>query len=241
MARTGAPDPTPLDAWLRGSTRLGSKEEPDFRWLLGALVTQLVALMLVRSEVLAEVVLSVSLATVGLATIPLLPPRVGIRIVHLVFCAVSVAFVWMRPETSGLLAYALGRLAMVLFVLTVATWTVWHLARARRVTTETLLGAVSGYLLLGLAFGTVFAVIEHAAPGSLRVGVAEMGIADVGDLLYFSFVTLTTVGYGDVTPVGGAAHLVAIFEAIMGQFYIAAIVARLISLQISGTRNTPTA
>jgi voltage-gated potassium channel len=232
MARTGSHSPHGSSAWLRGAARLGSREEPEFHWLLIALVTQLVALMLVRSGLLADIVLSASVATVGLATLPLLP-RGSVRTIQLILCAVSVLFVWMSPQSSGLIAYSLGRLAVVLFILTVAWWTVWHLARAQRVTAETLLGAVSGYLLLGLAFATLFGILERVTPGSLQGHSASVDLAQFSDLLYFSFVTLTTVGYGDITPARDGAQLLAIGEAIVGQFYIAAVVARLISLHVS--------
>jgi len=233
MARPGHSTPERWRGWLRGAARLGSSDEPVFHWLLVALVAQLVALMLVRSDVLTQLLMTISVAIVGLATMPLLPPHGPTRPAQLILCAISVGSVWMSPQSSSVLAYTVGRFAMVLFVVSVAIWTVWHLARAQRVTAETLLGAVSGYLLLGVAFATLFSIIERTAPGSLRAGVVGTDMTDFGNLLYFSFVSLTTVGYGDITPVASAAHLLAIFEAVVGQFYIAAVVARLISLHVS--------
>ena len=241
MARSGEPTPPGAGGWLRGAARLGSQDEPEFGWLLAALVAQLTALTLVRSELLTELVMSVSLVAVGLATIPLLPASGVARRLQFVLCGVSVVFVWMSPQSGGTVLYTVGRSAVVLFVVTVAMWTVWHLSRARRVTARTLLGAVSGYLLLGIAFGSLFAIAERTVPGSLQSSVAGTDLEEIGHLLYYSFVTLTTVGYGDVTPVGDGARLLAILESVLGQFYIAAVVARLISLHVSpaGQDSTP--
>jgi hypothetical protein len=143
-------------------------------------------------------------------------------------------FVWLAPTAEGRVIYAVGRLSVVAFFVSVAAWTVWHLALAQRVTARTLLGAVSGYLLVGIAFAVSYAMLEVVAPGALRLGEARSS-----DLVYFSFITLATVGYGDITPVSAAARMLAVAEAVIGQFYVAAVVARLISLFVAPPQRPP--
>jgi hypothetical protein len=97
---------------------------------------------------------------------------------------------------------------------------------AGRVDAERICAALCVYLLAGIAFGGFFAALEAAAPGSLA-GPAPMAHDDA---LYFSFVTLATLGYGDITPATPAARALAVLEAVFGQLYLAVLIARLVSL-----------
>ena len=92
-------------------------------------------------------------------------------------------------------------------------------------------GAIVLYLLLGLIWAVAYNAIERNAPGSFTGQAAEA--SGLADWVYFSFVTLTTVGYGDVAPVAQGARSLAILEALVGQLYPAVIIARLVSLQVS--------
>ena len=98
-----------------------------------------------------------------------------------------------------------------------------------RVISDRLFGAVVVYLLLGLIWGVMYAVIGTHSPDAFAGHPgASVGLAD---WMYFSFVTLTTVGYGDITPVTTGARSLAMLEALVGQLYPAVIIARLVSLQ----------
>ena len=106
------------------------------------------------------------------------------------------------------------------------------------VTTETLYGAVTAYLLLGLTWGLAYALVERLYPGSFRSPVDTDGLAGPV-LMFFSFITLTSVGYGDIVPLGGHARSLAILEAITGQMYLAVFIARLVGIQGRGGSSTP--
>jgi hypothetical protein len=94
---------------------------------------------------------------------------------------------------------------------------------------DRILGAIVLYLLIGLACALVYAYIDRIVPGAFSKRASDG--AAIGDWVYFSFVTLTTVGFGDVTPVARAARAIAIGEALVGQLYPAIVIARLISLR----------
>jgi hypothetical protein len=102
---------------------------------------------------------------------------------------------------------------------------------AGRVDAERICAALSVYLLVGIAFGGIFATLEAVAPGSLR-GPEPIRLEGA---LYFSFVTLATLGYGDVVPASAVARPLAMLEAVFGQLYLVVLVARLVSLY-SGRR-----
>ena len=102
---------------------------------------------------------------------------------------------------------------------------------ARTVMTDVLLSATSLYLVIGSGFAAVLAFIEWCAPGSF---VASSGAAiDWQQMVYFSYVTLTTLGYGDITPVGFYAQSFVTFEAIGGTPYTVILLSRLVGLHAS--------
>jgi voltage-gated potassium channel len=106
------------------------------------------------------------------------------------------------------------------------------------VSADSVYGALCSYLLIGLAFGHVYCVLELLAPGSFLGNEAFKTQVQSEEwrrfqLTYFSFMTLTTVGYGDITPASDAAKGLAMVEAVAGQFYIAVLVAELIGKRVS--------
>jgi hypothetical protein len=108
---------------------------------------------------------------------------------------------------------------------------------AGAVTTHKILGAIAAYILLALTWAGAYAAIASGIPDSFR-GLADTQRVD-GDLLYYSLVTLTTVGYGDITPVHGAARSLAVMEALVGQLYPAVLIARLLTLVDLGASDGP--
>ncbi len=98
--------------------------------------------------------------------------------------------------------------------------------KAHKVTRDSFCGAICAYFMIAIFFNTIYGIIEYFAPGSF----AQMSIEndnETQDLLYFSFMTLTTVGYGDIVPVGKHAKSFVIIEGITGVFYIGILVSHL--------------
>jgi hypothetical protein len=91
-------------------------------------------------------------------------------------------------------------------------------------------GAIVLYLLLGVMWAFAYAMLNVLLPNAFTDGAGKTPA--LTEWIYFSFVTLTTVGYGDITPVARAARSLAMLEALVGQLYPAIIIARLVSLQI---------
>lgn len=92
----------------------------------------------------------------------------------------------------------------------------------RVVTVDLIYCAISIYLLIGMGWAGVYTILESISPGSFS------GTPESGDLLYFSFITLTTVGYGDVLPLSALGKRLAIVEGAMGSIYMAVIVAMIV-------------
>jgi hypothetical protein len=134
------------------------------------------------------------------------------------------------PWAAAVFFHGAGAVFQV-FVIVVVLRTVY---RERDITIDAIFAALCGYLLIGTTFAHLYCALEAAAPGSFKgdqffTSPGRVHIA----LTYFSYVTLATVGYGDILPAGKLARSLAVIEAILGQFYIAVLVADLIGKRLS--------
>lgn len=115
-------------------------------------------------------------------------------------------------------------------------------AQTRRVELDTVVGGICVYLMIGLSFATVYRLLIDLDPGAFMLGDRPLSelCADASALpsrlLYFSFVTLTTTGFGDIIPETEIAQMVTAGEALTGQLYVAVFVARLMGLHIEAGR-----
>ncbi|MFM0339213.1 potassium channel family protein [Paraburkholderia fungorum] len=137
---------------------------------------------------------------------------------------------WLLPldRIPGLLdvtaLLSLGILAMVVGIKVFSTG---------RATFDRILGAVALYILMGVVWAEACQLVNSHIPASYA-GIAHGSAQnDRATWIYFSFVTLTTVGYGDITPVTHIARSLAILEALIGQLYPAIVLARLVSLHVA--------
>ena len=97
---------------------------------------------------------------------------------------------------------------------------------SKEVTSSVVFGAFTGYFIIGALFFFIFALLDVIYPDTVSVDMSIPGSAD--QIFYFSFVTLTTIGYGDILPTSVLGQKIAILEALFGQFYIAAIMATIV-------------
>jgi hypothetical protein len=107
-----------------------------------------------------------------------------------------------------------------------------HIFKQEEIALETIYGAIVVYILLGIMWVFLYNVTEFLHPDSFVFSQALAGNPRKA-LYYYSFVTLTTLGYGDITPISGPAKSLAMLEAIVGQMYIAVLIARLVGTHIS--------
>ena len=118
------------------------------------------------------------------------------------------------------------------------TWVVAHAVYAPgRITFHRLQGAVVLYLNIATIFASAFSLIWELSPGAFANLVAPAGgPEEFATMLYFSLTTLTTTGYGDIVPVDPFARSLANLESVLGQFYLAITVARLVTLELEDRR-----
>jgi hypothetical protein len=186
-------------------------------------------------------ILSVIAAIVLLAGTYAVSRRRSFLIVALSLSTVSISMTLWLAAAPGhwLIIISHGSLAIVIIFFVVAVLS--YVLGSERVTWDKIYAAVCAYLLLGYAWTFAYSLIEEVQPGSFISTASPIPTDIVGrvmNLRYFSFVTLATVGYGDIVPHTQLARTVALLEAMLGQFYLVALVGRLVGLHIvhSGER-----
>jgi Ion channel len=144
-----------------------------------------------------------------------------------------IVSIFFTGRYSGSSANALfshiGLLISGLFLFLTLGVIIRQLAKYETVTGETMLGAINIYILFGVTSAYVFTTIGSFSVSPFFVGVPH---ATNGDYLFFSFTTLTTLGYGNLIPATGFGRTCAIIEALVGQVYLVIVVARLVALWV---------
>ena len=163
-----------------------------------------------------------------------------LQIGFVLFIALTIIVHWVRTAfgTTGLAGWdaLLSMVSLCAFTIVV----LWQVNQTGPVTGHRVRGAVAGYLLLGFSCAYAYALIDFLIPGAFQMQAADLqsGKAHSEAFLYFSIVTLTTLGYGDITAVHPVARSVVMAEALLGQLYPAILIARLVTLQMETRKNT---
>ncbi len=148
----------------------------------------------------------------------------------------GIILTWLRyfnPTSKSL--HTWGDLVALIYFILLTLVVMRHVFQEGPVTAERVRGAMAAYILVGFTWAILYHLIELRMPGSFRLpetNAAEIYALRQSDFTYYSFITMTTVGYGDITPVNPLARMFAVLEALIGQLYPATLLARLVSLQI---------
>lgn len=145
------------------------------------------------------------------------------------FAVVGVVLSTLRPFVELPAIDIAANAALLVFLAVVVVMIVSFVLRARAVDLGIVLGAVCAYLILAVMWGVAYELLHDLAPTAFSIPAAaqERGATP---LMYFSFVTITTLGYGDITPVSGSARMLSLLEAVIGQLFLVVLVARLVGL-----------
>jgi len=242
-----APSPPSREARERLHRRAWRQTEAArFSILLVSLLCSIAALLLVEPVARSRVLVHASIS---------LPPLVGLWVAsrNAALIAASAAAVALATglgvvghdldDPTWILLAIGARVAMMLLVM---AWVVREVGRERFVSQDTLLAGIAIYVSLGFVFALLSLMVAIVEPGSYASTTSAVALRQPGQhalqvfptILYFSFCTLTTVGYGDIAPVGEGVRMLAMIEAVVGQLFPAIFIARLVGLHIAqrGTR-----
>jgi voltage-gated potassium channel len=131
--------------------------------------------------------------------------------------------------------YFIATVILTIIFMTLCTISIlYDVIRRAKVTLETLRGVICAYFMFAFVFAYLYYLIEYIVPGSFHLLERDTSFVtysrDLAQMMYFSFVTLLTIGFGDITPLKDVAQTAVVIEGIIGQFYVAILVARIVSV-----------
>ena len=182
-----------------------------------------------------DLIISGLLSLVLLAGVLAVASRGRMLTVALLLAIPAVAGRWINHFQPHLVPPAIFLVAGIGLVAFVVVNLLRFVLRAPSVDVEVLCASISAYLMLGLIWTMAYWLVEQLTPGAFAFNTTT-GTKETMEgfnAFYFSFITLSTVGYGDITPVSKVARMLAAMEAMTGLFYVAVLIARLVSLYSS--------
>ena len=154
------------------------------------------------------------------------------------FGASALLLIWINKIVNYDIIKIISFIVLVCFFIYITLNMITHIAQRRKVTAVTILNAINSYLLMGLIGSFLFAmteIVHHYILGysTRAIQFATGSGSDFHDFIYFSFVTMTTLGYGDIIPISSLAKSITILVSISGQLYLAILVAMLVGKLLS--------
>jgi len=201
--------------------------------LLGSLVVLIFVIppLRVRTEATASLLVQIFFTLVFVSGLSATTPG---RAAGTVILAGAIALFWLdyfNPR-AGLGVWTVFARLVAVSLLTALV--IRQVFREGPITLQRIQGAVAVYLLLGVVWAGIYELIGGIWPGAFRFSEAPRSRSELSaSLAYYSFVTLTTMGYGDITPLHPAARSAAILEALTGQLFPAILIARLVAMELA--------
>lgn len=152
--------------------------------------------------------------------------HVGVLVAVSIVGLIAATIAGPRGQSERGVMFGLSGVLAVAGAIIVARGVIGGIQVERRVTLHSVMGALTVYLLAGLVFAFVYGMIEEIAGAPV---LNHLGAEKHPEEVYFSFVTLATLGYGDIVPVAPTARMTAVLEALFGQLYLVTIVAVIVS------------
>jgi hypothetical protein len=200
--------------------------------LLGALVLFLVSAPFVEELEGGALILSVLFSLVLLAAVVAVANRKRTFAIALVLAVPAITARWLNHFQPNLVHPSVFLVCSLLLMAFVIGHLLHFILHAPVVTMEVLCASIAAYLMLGFVWTVAYWFVDQVTPGGAFSFNTQRGEHSMNGFtgFYFSFITLSTVGYGDITPVSRAARWLAAMEAMTGLLYVAVLIARLVSL-----------
>ncbi len=202
-----------------------------FLFLFLSIILMLVLRPLLGGMIRLNILTDLLFAAILISGLWAVSRRRGVFLAALLVAVPALVFGWLAPVTGSDLLRPLSRIFLIIFLSITLMALLSYIVKAKEVSADIIMGASSSYFLIGLLWAFLFSLIETFAPGSFHFPESQMD--KESQFIYYSLITLTTVGYGDITPASTTARYYAALEAVTGQLYLAVLVAGLVGLRIS--------
>jgi len=211
---------------------VGSRQRLSTIELLVAITALFVLFPFIENLKSAGLIESILLTVVLVAAVAAIAGRGNVLIIAVVLALPALAGRWINYYRPDLLPPELFLISAIVFTAFVIANLLQFVLKAPSVTTEVLCAGISAYLLLALLWTFGYWLVAELTPDAFAFNASIKGEMSIKgfDGLYFSTITLCTVGYGDISPVSKVARMLAAMEAITGPLYLAVLIARLVSL-----------
>ncbi len=157
-----------------------------------------------------------------------------VKIATIALAIPTLLFSWLELFYAFEICFIFNVLFTIGFLWVCTTSILYDVILNAKVTIETLRGVVCAYFMIAFLFAYAYYLVEYLLPGSFQLLFRDVSFVtfsrNLSQMMYFSFVTLLTIGFGDITPLGDASQTLVVVEGIIGQFYIAILVARIVSV-----------
>ena len=187
----------------------------------------------------ANIVISIFFSAVLISAVYALSQNKGLFVFSILLLCPALVGNWSVYFVESLSLEVIGRSFSALFLAFSAISMLNHVFREDHVTADTIAGAICVYMLVGLTWAYLYSVTELVLPGSFIFGPhttrspGSFAHHNSSLFFYYSFVTLSTLGYCDISPLSPPARSLSMLEAVIGPVYLTVLVARLVALQIS--------
>lgn len=198
--------------------------------LLIALGVLLVAFPFVEKLHTGNVIISILFTLVMIAGVLAVAQRRRVLVIAALLAIPTLLFRWLSQYWPAIVPAELFLISGIAFILFVIINLLRFILHASSVTSDVLCTAVSTYLMLGLLWTMSYWLAAELIPNAFNVAAGGDKSMQGFNSLYFSFVTLGTVGYGDISPVANSVRMLAVAEAITGLLYMSILIARLVAL-----------
>jgi hypothetical protein len=225
---------TMKDKWCRPMNPLCG--EGRFTLLLISLILLFLARPFLEDLVAISLLVDIFVTFVLFSSIYAIGDGKRVFITALILASPAIAGQWSHYFVERAAPEVVGKAFGIIFLSYTAVIILKHIFRERRVTPDLIIGAICVYFLIGHVWGVGFHLVEIYQPGSFSIEYRNFSEASVG-FTYYSFITVTTLGYGDIAPLSNIARSLSLLEAVMGQMYLAVLVARLVGLQIAQSQS----
>jgi voltage-gated potassium channel len=208
------------------------KYSDQYSFLLACMLFVIALMPIIIESFDIKILISILFSLVAISATYAMTQKKYIYIISIVLLIPLIISLWLSFITESYIAHVSYLINSIIFLSFIAVNIILSTYRAKVVNKEVIYGAMAVYLLIGFIWSFYYGLIEYLHPGSFR-DMSNGGTFGHQPFIYFSFVTLTTLGFGDITPITPVARSLVILEAVIGQLYLIINVSWLVGLYVA--------